>query len=142
MTEIEVWTYRQESSPKIIHDYLETKKRREDHLKSTINEDKLLKSGSIRPIIEISDFVIGRMEHVCKTTNSEKKIQEQRLKKQKSDIKFLSMIMEEEEDDDKKKSNLEKILRIRSTDPSDETNSSKEGNKLYNSSLEHDKSGF
>lgn len=107
-----MWTYRQESSPKIIHDYLETKKRKEDNLKSTINEDKLLKSGSIRPIIDIGDFVIGRMEHVCKTTNSEKKIQ-------KSDIKFLSMIMEEEEDDDKKKSNLEKILRIRSTEPSD-----------------------
>lgn len=72
MTDIEIWTYRQQSSPKIIHDYLENSKKKDGSTTITIMEEKaLLKSASMRPA-EISDYVIGRMEHICKGENQKK----------------------------------------------------------------------
>lgn len=39
MIEIQTWTYRQESSPKIIHDYMQAIKKKDDHnIKSTVND--------------------------------------------------------------------------------------------------------
>lgn len=91
-------------------------KKKNATLTSTIMEEKaLLRSATITPT-QISDYVIGRMEHVCK---HKKAYLEPKIKRHSNNAKFLSMVLEEEEDDDKKISNLQKIIKLSEIPPNE-----------------------
>lgn len=68
-----------------------------------------------------SDFVIGRMEHICNDSKHKRVMTGKNLAKKKKDYKFLSMILEtDDEEEDRTVSNLKKILRMSATFEMDE----------------------